>query len=485
MIQEGERFALKDRAVSGFPVASVSLDLESTEFHPTNANERKKNMTTITTKLDYQTILANQGRPVNLTIAAKAPSAVSEQRKPIAFAISLDRSGSMHGRKLEQAKEACRGVIDNLRPEDFFGLVVFDQVAQVVLPLRSGVDKARAKNLVNSIYSGGSTNLGGGWALARDELEKAPEGATRRMLLLSDGQANVGLVDPVQLSSIAGDGLDRVGVRTSCLGFGDDYNEDLMSEMANASTGNFYDVASADKLPEIFEAELDGILGLVAQNLRVRVKPETFCDEWASLGETPGHRLPDGRVELKLGDLVSEEERSFALAVRVEPIPLGADGSQVCSLEGEKLMSLEFLYDEITADKIVSRRDSRLIRIKATQNPDEVTLDESVLPIVSAQQAAETIRRTIGKMDRNRFDEALRDLEDEAAKLRAHGRPELVKDGLAAIERAIRNHREGWRSRRGRKTARYDSRSLRRRSSREHWSGDESQRPSFKEPRPE
>jgi hypothetical protein len=42
LIQEGERFALKDRAVSGFPVASVSLDLESTEFHPTNANERKK-----------------------------------------------------------------------------------------------------------------------------------------------------------------------------------------------------------------------------------------------------------------------------------------------------------------------------------------------------------------------------------------------------------------------------------------------------------
>ena len=133
-------------------------------------------MTTITTKLDYQTILANQGRPVNLTIAAKAPTAVSEKRKPIAFAISLDRSGSMRGRKLEQAKEACRGVIDNLRPEDFFGLVVFDQVAQVVLPLRSGVDKARAKDLVNRICSGGSTNLGGGWALARDELEKAPEG---------------------------------------------------------------------------------------------------------------------------------------------------------------------------------------------------------------------------------------------------------------------------------------------------------------------
>jgi len=88
-------------------------------------------------------------------------------------------------------------------------------------------------------------------------------------------------------------------------------------------------------------------------------------------------------------------------------------------------------------------------------------------------------------MDQNRFEEALIDLQNEAAKLRAHGRPELVKDGLDAIERAIRNHREGWRSRRGRKTARYDSRSLRRRSSREYWSGDESQRPSFKEPRPE
>ena len=195
--------------------------------------------------------------------------------------------------------------------------------------------------------------------------------------------------------------------------------------------------------------------------------------------------MSDGRVELKLGDLVSEEERSLALAVKVEPIPLGADGSQVCSLEGEKLMSLEFLYDEITAESIVSRRDSRLIRIKATQNPEEVTLDESVLPIVSAQQAGETIREAVRKMDANRFEEALRDLKEAAAKLRAQGRPELVKDGLDAIMRAISNYHEGWRSRRGRKTARYDARSLRIRSSREYWSGDESQRPSFKEPRPE
>ena len=104
---------------------------------------------------------------------------------------------------------------------------------------------------------------------------------------------------------------------------------------------------------------------------------------------------------------------------------------------------------------------------------------------LAAQQAGETIREAVRKMDANRFEEALRDLEEAAAKLRAQGRPELVKDGLDAIVRAISNYHEGWRSRRGRKTARYDARSLRIRSSREYWSGDESQRPSFKEPRPE
>mgnify|MGYP001369743200 CR=1 FL=1 len=304
-------------------------------------------MTKIVTKLDYETILSGEGRPVNLTVTATAPELEPKERKPIAFSVVLDHSGSMHGDKIEKAKEACRGVIRNLRQEDFFSLVVFDDHAEVVIPLHDKVDKAKAIAWVDKIFSRGATNLGAGWALGRDELRKASEGLCRRLLLLSDGLVNRGMAN-LELSSFVSGGMTQFDVRTSTLGFGNDYDEDLMTELAKVATGNFYDVETPDSLPAIFDAEIDGVLGISVQNLRMRVKPETFCEAWRSLGETPGHSLPDGRIELRLGDLTSGEVQSFALVVKVMPIPLGADGSQVASLEGEKLLSLEFLSILVT-----------------------------------------------------------------------------------------------------------------------------------------
>ena len=438
-------------------------------------------MTKIETKLDYKTILSNEGRPVNLTVTATAPTLELKKRQPIAFSVVLDRSGSMYGDKIAKAKEACRGVIRNLRPEDFFSLIIFDDQAQVVIPLHDKVNKTHALDLVSKIHPDKSTNLGAGWALGRDELRKAPEGLCRRLLLLSDGLVNCGMRHPVELTTFIGGGLKQFDVRTSTLGFGDDYDEDLMTELASVATGNFYDVATPDSLPAIFDAEIEGVLGIAVQNLRMRVQKGTFCDRWRSLGETPGHKMADGRVELRLGDLISEETQSFALALKVLPIPLGADGSQVASLEGEELLSLEFLYDEITKDSIVSRTESRLIRIKATQNPDEVKVDESVLPILATQYAAKAIRRAIRKADQQLFEEAILVLERSAQDLMDFGCSELVKDGVDAINRTFQDLRDGWHLNRSRKTARYVSRSFSKGSSLEHWSGDESHRPFFKE----
>ena len=87
-------------------------------------------------QLDYKTILRNSSRPVHLVAKLTASAQPLTQRaRPAAFTVVLDRSGSMDGAPLENAKKACREVIKNLRPEDSFSLVVFDTSAQVVIPL--------------------------------------------------------------------------------------------------------------------------------------------------------------------------------------------------------------------------------------------------------------------------------------------------------------------------------------------------------------
>jgi Ca-activated chloride channel family protein len=435
----------------------------------------------IETNLDYQKVLAERKIKVNLALKINAPTLVSRERKPVAFSVCLDRSTSMRGLPFTNALKACEGVVRNLRKDDLFSLVTFDDSAQTIIPLAPIENKEEAISRIKSLSIRGCTNLGGGWCLSRDELLKSDPTLTRRMLLLSDGIANRGIYDHHKLTGMSASGLENDQIRTSCLGFGDQYNEDLLTEMANVSSGNFYDVESPDKLPEVFEAELEGALRISVQNLRVKVSKEDFCYRWVNLPGLKGTRHSDGGIELIVGDLVSEEERSFAIQTHVMPIPLGANGQEVASLEGEKILKLEFKYDLIEEDRLVSKEEERVIRVAATQDPSEFKLNESILPIVSSQRAGRVMRRAVEKLDQNRFDEALRDLEHMLKELNDLSRPELVKDAVSAITSVIRNIHRGWHGTRGRKSASYRSHSLRHRSSKEHWSGDEQDRPSFKE----
>ena len=90
---------------------------------------------------------------------------------------------------------------------------------------------------IAEINDGGSTNLSAGWLLGRDELRKAPAGVARRLLLLSDGHLNAGIIEPLAINHLVASGLEQDTIRTACLGFGDGYNEDLMAEMARVTNG--------------------------------------------------------------------------------------------------------------------------------------------------------------------------------------------------------------------------------------------------------
>jgi Ca-activated chloride channel family protein len=223
-----------------------------------------------------------------------------------------------------------------------------------VVPLQQVANRQAVLKQIAEIEADGSTNLTGGWMLAHDGLKTAPAGALRRALLLSDGELNVGIVDPVQVRAIVTGGLENDQVRTSTLGFGEHYNEDLLAGIAQATKGTFHDANSADKLPGIFAAELGGLQQISVQNLRVRIKPLDFVERYASLGNFPSTTLPDGRQEFALGDLVSEEEAIAIFALDVMPIPLPAPGRPATSLEGAALVELEVLFDEISDEGVAS-----------------------------------------------------------------------------------------------------------------------------------
>ena len=268
------------------------------------------------------------------------------------------------------------------------------------------------------------------------------------------------------------DGLRNDGVRTSCLGFGDHYHEDLLSDMATHSTGNFYDVDSKEKLPTVFAAELEGALRISIENLRVRIKPEEHCESWDDFGGMRKTILEDGQTELLVGDLVSEEVRSFALELKVRSADSGLSSD---------LLSMEFVYDLVLEDGVESKIEKRMVAISFVDNPRDIVLEESVLSIITTQRTSRIIRQAIEKIDRGEELEAIEFLRGELKKLEELERPELTADSEMLIRSTIEKIEMGWRRTRGRKFAQYSSRSYSKMSSSEYWSAEESYSPSFKE----
>jgi Ca-activated chloride channel family protein len=439
-----------------------------------------------TVQRDDPASLASSAQPVHLAFHFTAPGHDGHRDRPIAFSVVLDRSGSMRGEPLTSALRAAKTVVQNLRREDHFALITFDDAAEVVIPMGPVSNKQAVLDRIDRIRPGGSTNLTGGWMLGRDALRGTPAGTVRRQLLLTDGILNIGITEPTHVKQVVTAGLERDGIRTSTLGFGDGYDEDLLGELARATGGSFYDANGADQLPDIFRAELDGLQKIAVQNLRLRFKALDFVDGIRSLGGYNDVTLPDGRHEFSVGDLTSEEERIAIFALAVLPLPLIAGTTTpAADLDGEVLTEVEILYDKITATGVSSHVERHTLRVRPTQSHDDIQLNEDVLPWVSAQQAAEILNQALAQRDAGDVTGAQQVLEACVAKLRAYARDEQIADALKLLASALLRLGDIENYPRTRKALRSEGASFSKMSSSEHWSANQAMpAPSFKRSRP-
>lgn len=210
---------------------------------------------------------------VQVDLDAKKPDH-SAKRAPMNLAVVLDRSGSMQGAKLEKAKQGACVAIDKLGDDDFFSLVAFDNEAEVLLPPeRVGGERNREvlKSRIDRIRTGGGTAIHAGVTLGAKQIRRNLDREfVNRIVLLSDGLANAGPSRPSDLADLGRD-LRHDGMSVTTIGLGDDYNEDLMTALAESSNANYYYVRDAEKLPGIFAEELGAARTLVARGVTIRI----------------------------------------------------------------------------------------------------------------------------------------------------------------------------------------------------------------------
>jgi Ca-activated chloride channel family protein len=229
-------------------------------------------------------------------------------RVPLGVALVLDRSGSMSGAPLARAKEAAALLVRRLAPEDVVSVVAYDHEVHTIAEPATGEAQADLVHRIGAITSGGMTNLSGGWLRGRDLVAlDAREVASRRIILLTDGLANVGITDPEILVGLCAKAREQ-GIRTTTIGFGRDYDEVLLRRMADAGGGSMYYIERPDQAPAVFAEEIGGLLSLSAQNLSVEVRPAAAAELAVVHHAYPRQTLDDG-VRLEIGDLYAREPR--------------------------------------------------------------------------------------------------------------------------------------------------------------------------------
>jgi len=219
-------------------------------------------------------------------------------RSDLNLSLVIDRSGSMQGEKMIRAREAAMFCVDQMLATDRLSVVTFDEHIEVLFPSEPVTNKQAMKDLISRVTARGSTALHEAWVRGGLTVsERLLDQGINRVLLITDGQANVGVTNTDEIVTQAM-GLFQRGVSTSTIGIGADFNEDLLMPMAQSGGGNAWHVVEPDDMQRIFQIELEGLIAQFAHTVSLSLIPadgvrivDVLND--FELTETGRYRLPN------------------------------------------------------------------------------------------------------------------------------------------------------------------------------------------------
>ncbi len=268
-------------------------------------------------ELDRTHVMPSSDGLVRVELVMAAEERAARLRVPTDLVVVLDRSGSMRGEKLAHARAAIRALVDELAPEDRFGLVTYAHGAERRVGMESPAGGARARWLaaVDAIQARGGTHLSGGLDLGLSLLGGAKTaGREPRLILISDGLANQGDTSRAGLRARATRASTQEWV-LSTVGVGVDFDGELMASLADAGAGNFHFLESAVDLAEVFSAEFETARETVASALDVALTPAPGVEVVDAAGY-PLHR-EGGAIHFRPGSLFAGQERRVWVTLRV------------------------------------------------------------------------------------------------------------------------------------------------------------------------
>lgn len=314
-----------------FLALAVSICAETgTEATPASAASSDQ-LIDVDTRLVHNKVLIGSDGKVSMEITLSAldlPAKHHIAEQPVDLIVVLDRSGSMDGQKIHDARTAVLRLLDKLTGIDRFSFISYanNVYTHTALVPMNYANKDRLRRKVANIRSGGGTNLGSGLQRGVNMFMSSYDGGRKRkIILISDGIANQGITDPYRLGAMASNGPEY-NFSVSSVGVGYDFNEILMTTIADHGGGNYYFLEDPEYFVDVFEREFKTARNIAANGIEIRIR----LQNGVTLIDGGGYPIKmDGDTALiRPGDLLSGQKRSFFLTYNVptsqeQSVPLG------------------------------------------------------------------------------------------------------------------------------------------------------------------
>lgn len=368
-------------------------------------------------------VLADQKQTAYLRVAMTGLPLPDEKARPeVNLALVLDRSGSMQGQKIERAKEAAIMALDRLGPNDIVSVVAYGSYVDVLIPATRLADRESIYASIRGLTANESTALFAGVSKGAQEVRKFfSKDRINRIILLSDGLANVGPSSPGALADL-GLSLGREGISVTTLGLGLDYNEDLMTALAQKSDGNHRFIENSEDLRLAFATELGDVVSVVAQDVSLKVNCMESIRPVRTIGRSGD--IAGQTVTTSLNQIYADQMKYLIVELEVPPRPEGIV---------MPVATVELAYADMHTNNMT--RISGEAKVAYTASADRVKQETNndVMVSVVQQIGAENNRLAMRLRDEGKLEEGKRVLEENVAYLNSNAivlnSPALIRDG--------------------------------------------------------
>ncbi|MFO0597299.1 MAG: VWA domain-containing protein [Myxococcaceae bacterium] len=344
------------------------------------------------------------------TVDLRGAEVPGQARSAVNLAMVIDRSGSMSGFKLNQAKQAARQLVAQLNDADRLAIVHYgSDVKSLDGMLATPANKEKMLTFIDGIWDDGGTNIGAGLATGRDLLLSARgDFKVNRLILISDGQPTEGVVEFEQLTAQVRD-IRALGMSVSSVGVGDDFNERLMQAFAEVGAGAYAYLQDASQLAAIFQKDLNAAGTQVARGVTLTFRVPKGAQLQRVLGYSQVARRMDGDSEL-----VTVSLPDFAAAQQERVVAhFTVDGTQ--ANQSIDVSALDLSYLDVLADG-QAHNEARL----AAMTTDQVKVvmdnrDKDAIVFSARARAAENSEKAAASLEAGDREEARRLIQSNQA----------------------------------------------------------------------